>query len=784
MQETKYSESTSIKNDRINLREVLKVYIYHWKFFLFSIVIALIAAFLYLQFATYEYEVSSTILINDESNGGGSTSQISVFEDLGLFAGPKTSLDTEMGVLKSKTLIEGVIKELGLNISYYTKGGLSTKEVYGNEIPFNLKFFAKDSVLYRMDTLFSLEAKSNTQYMLFDTDGNQISKALFGERISTQFGDLMATPKNINNIELEKKIIIKISPLEHVAINLKKGIKITQDNLKSNLLVLSMQDPVKLKAQDILDNLVAYYNKDANEYKSQIGKNTDEFIINRIKDISVELTSLDRGVETYKTRNKLSNIDSEAGLVLASNADIADQIVKLTSQIKLVDYVTNYMKTNKDDLIPSNLGMFDNSTSQNTVNYNNLLLERNRLLRSANKQNPIVANLNSQIANLRESIDRSLINMKSSMEISLNEAKLQETRLGSKLSASPKKEREIRDIQRQQQIIETLYLYLLQKREENSISLAVIAPNAKVIDSAFGSNVPVSPRKLIVLLASLLLGMLLPAFIILLRSLFDNKIHTQEDIEDIINAPIIGDIPNRKNKRKVIDFEQEKSNVAESFRLLRTNINYTLSNINKESKTIFVTSTIRNEGKTFVAINLAKSLALLNKKILLIEADFRSPKLASYLNKKQEKGLTHFLTDPNSQVTEIISSHDVTNLDIIVAGMIPPTPSELLSNGRFDEVLEYAKQNYDYVIVDTSAVNVATDTLLISQNADLFIYVIRANYLSKKMLSIPKTMCENKRLPNMAILINDTEYEKRGYDNVYSFGQDGVKKSWWNRIFN
>jgi capsular exopolysaccharide synthesis family protein len=782
MQETNYGDSISSRNDKINLREVLKKYSYHWKLFLLCIIISLTASFFYLRFATYEYEVSSTILINDEDNDGGLTSEISAFEDLGLFTGPKTSLDTEVGILKSISLLEKVIEELRLNITYYTKNGIAVKEVYNDDIPFNIHFFVNDSILNRLNTQFSISPISTTQYLLYDSNGDQIGEGYFGKRISGEFSDLIITPNDINNVGIGQNLLIKISPLEEVAIALKKRIEITPDNVKSNLLILTLQDAIRLKAKNILNSLVLNYNNDAVEYKREIAKVTDEFISNRIDDISVQLTSSDQGVESYKTRNRLSNLDSESSLTLSSNVAVRNQIGELNSQIKLIDYVNEYMKTNKGGLIPSNLGMLNEKTGQNTLNYNNLVLERNRLLAGANEENPLVANLNNQITELRESIDQGLRNSRSSLVISLNEARLQEGKINNAISSAPKRERDIKDIQRQQEIYETLYLYLLQKREENSISLASTASNAKIIDRAYGSNIPVSPRKVIVLLASLLLGFLLPALFLAIRSLLDNKIHTQEDIQDLVKAPIIGDIPTAISKKKVIDFEHETSNIAESFRLLRTNINYMLSGDLNGGKNIFITSTIEGEGKTFIAINLARSLALLNKKVLLIEADIRKPRIATYLNLKQPKGLCHFLVNHSSQMTDLITHSERTNFDILIAGDVPPNPAELLANSRFDKVIAYGKENYDLIIIDTAPVNAATDTLLLAHHADLLVYVIRADFLNKRMLKIPKGMFENKRLPNMSMLLNGTNYKKSGYDRAYGYGQEGLNKSWWKRL--
>lgn len=781
MENNRSLDLDSLKKDAFNFREVLNKFIYHWKWFLLSIIIAITFAFLYLFITPNQYKVSSAILITALDNEAGSSSESSAFGDLELFDGPKNSLDTEIGLLKAINLIKRVINELDLNITYYSKTNFVTKEIYQNEIPFNVNFFVNDSVLSQLSYAFSISAISTTEYTLFDSDGNVINEGSFGKKVPFEFGDILVIPSKINDIELGQKMFVNISPIEDVAIGLQERIQIAPETRKSNLLIISLQDPVKLKAQSILNNLVRYYNKDAVEYKNQITKNTDEFINKRIEDISIELTGFDRGVESYKKRNKLSDIDSEADIVLASNAGVGNQIVELTSQIKLIDYVSDYMEANMDDLIPGNLGLVNVNFSENITNYNQLLIERNNLLKSASKDNPIVTNLNEQLERLRESVDQSMLNTRLSLTFSLEEAKREEQKLASKIQASPKIEREIRDIQRQQEIVETLYLYLLQKKEENSISLAITSPNAKIIDKAYGSNIPVSPRKIFALVFALLLGILLPVSFIFIQSLLDNKIHILEDIEYATGAPIFGDIPSSKSKDKLISFEQN-NNVTESFRLLRTNVDYMLRN-HKGGKTIFITSTIAGEGKTFIALNLAVAFSLMNKKVLLIGADIRKPKVETYLKIKQEKGLTHFLIDNSLEFSEVIMEHEKTNLHIMAAGRIPINPSELLTNGRFEEIISYGKANYDYVIVDTAPVNLATDTLLLGHHADLFVYVVRANFLNKRMLNIPRNLHDKKRLPNIAMLLNDTNYEKRGYDSSYSYGGDEANISWFKKLF-
>jgi len=769
--------------DDINLRETFDKYRYHYKWFLLSLFVALSIAFTYLRYTPNQYEVNASILIDDKENGGGLNSELSAFKDLGLMSDSKTTLDTEMSVLKSRTLLQRAVKELGINTSYYTVGKIRSAEVYKEQVPFKISFLAKDSIMSQLDTTFSIKALSDTKFSLLNEKGSLIGEQLFGESVNTVFGDMIITPVNLSHEKFKEEVRVKISPVKKVANHYRKQIKIAPDTKKSSVLVLSLKDIHRIKAQDILNNLVAQYNKDAVDDKKMIAKNTDDFINQRIEDISSELTTVDLGVENYKTENKLTDIGYEAGLVLQSNSELEKQIIDLTAQIKLIDYVQNYMKTNKSDLIPSNLGLKDETTSQSTLNYNQLILERNRILTGSSAMNPTVVNLEAQISNLRKSIEQSLVNLRRSIALTLNEARIQENRLNNKRAEAPKQEREFQDIKRKQQIVETLYLYLLEKREENAITLAVTAPNAKVIDTADGEELPVGPKRKIIYLAAALLGLIIPFMVIYIRSLLDNKIHTVEEVEKEVPAPVLGDIPATGSDKKMIISEKDNSNVAESFRLLRTNVGFMLPQNKDGAKSIFITSTIGSEGKTFVALNLAHALTLINKKVLLIGADIRKPKISKYLNISPTSGLTNYLIDHDLDVADVLTDSNQKNLDVVASGPIPPNPSELLTNGRFEEVLAYGRKHYDYVIVDTAPVNIVTDTLLLGHLADLFIYVVRANYLDKRLLSVPKKMFENKRLPNMAILINDTNYEKKGYGYGYSYGYGytETKKAWWKR---
>lgn len=766
----------------VNYREKFEKYAYNWKWFLISIFIFSLGAYAYLKFIPKQYTVTSTILINDE-NSKGLPSELSAFEDLGLTTLSKTSVDNEIGMLKSFSLMESVVKKLGANITFYEKGMISNKELYKNEIPFIINFLLKDSLVYSKDTTFSILALTPAKFVLKNSRGTVSKVYLFGENVQTDFGNITITPAGLKNLKKGEEIVVKVVPIKNIIEDLRKNIEVKTMFKKSSLIQLILKAPIKLKSQDILNNLVQQYNKDAVDDKLFIGKSTNLFINERLNLIKNELSNVDQGVENFKKNNQLTDIDSESSLILQNNAELEKKIVDLNTQVRVAEYVTDYVNKNTEQIIPSNLGLSDDAISTNSARYNELLIERNRILKSSSKKNPVIINLDEQLKQLRTGISHGLQNLKASLNIALNNTKKEEDKVFSRIYSAPKQERQFKEFQRQQQIIETLYLFLLQKREENAISLAVTAPKAKIIDFADGSNRPTSPKLILVIITALSLGLLLPFIALYIIYFFDNKVQSIKDIESIIKAPIIGEIPKTVRGSKIVIHDNDKESISESFRMLRTNINFMLSKIKGRAKIIFIMSTIVGEGKTFTTLNLASVIALSNKKVLLIGGDIRKANSNEYINQNIGNGLSNFLIDNSLKVSDVIERSLEGNFDILNSGTVPPNPSELIMNGRFDEIFAYAKDNYDYVVVDTAPIKMVTDTLLLSHYADLCLYVIRLNNLDKRLLEIPKKMFNEKRLPNMAILINGVDLKRGyGYGQSYGYGKSMPKKNWWKRI--
>ena len=493
---------------------------------------------------------------------------------------------------------------------------------------------------------------------------------------------------------------------------------------------------------------------------------------------------MDFTAEKLQKDNRLTALQAQSSIYLQSERENESKIISTANQLQLIDFMSDHLQENNSnsDLLPADVGIADSNISEITKIHNELVLQRNRILKNSSEKNPTVINLDNQIQALKENLNTSLENIRSANQITLDNLNREDARISSQIYSAPGKERQFRDIKRQQDIKESLYLYLLQKREETAISLGMSSPNAKIIDQAYALGVPVNPKTKIIYLAAFLLGLFIPVTIIYARDLLDTKIHTKDDLIKLVSAPYLGDIPKSSHKERIVR-KVDYSPKAEAFRLLRTNIAFMLKDKQTKGKTVFVTSTTSQEGKSFTSINLAASVSHSEKKVLLIETDIRVPKIKQYLNLNCNVGLTDFISDNSIELKDVITSvKDNEFLKVIPAGTIPPNPAELLMSDKVQQVFDFAKKEFDYVIVDTAAVGLVTDTLLISNYADLFLYVVSANNVDKRQLHIAQTMYNEKRLPNMCVILNGTE-QKKGYG--YGYGNNpNRKKPRWKKLFS
>lgn len=775
-------------DNSFSIREQIDKYLIYWHWFATGAIVALVIAFLYLRYyTTPNYRSVSTILVKDDKKGG-IASELAAFSDIGMLTGVKSNVDNEVEILKSRTLVENVVKRLDLNIFYIAEGRVKSSYLY-KQAPIEVEFLTKNADFYKKEYNFVIESHSENKFVVWNEE-KKLGEYAFGATVKSEAGDFIVK-KNNTYFEQNKddsvksfSIQVKIAPLTKVTESLKTRLTVNALSKNTSVIELALIDPVKEKSEDFLNTLVRMYNEDAIADKNFISENTSRFISQRLELITQELDGVEKNVEGYKKENKITDIASEAGLFLENASQYEKNVIETETQMKVVVAMKEFLKNSKKgDLLPSNLSS-DASASGSIDEFNKMVLERNRILKSSTPSNPVIIALDEKIEALKIGVNESLNRMQSALTIKKRDLDRQEGLLGGRISRIPTQEREFRVLQRQQQIKESLYLYLLQKREETAISLAVTAPNAKVIDAAKASDIPVSPKKNLIYLGALFMGLLIPFGIVYLRDLLDTKVKSRQDIEAKIKAPFLGDIPQSLSANELIT-TTSRSSAAEALRIAKTNLEFMLNHVpDGQAKTIFLTSTFPKEGKTFVTANIAATIALSGKKVLLIGLDIRNPRLDDYIP-IPSKGLTNYLSSKDDDINSYIIKHSgFEEFYVLPSGVIPPNPAELLMSKKVNTLFEQLKKEYDYIVVDTAPVSLVTDTMLVAHLADVFIYVVRANYLDKRMLSVPQTIYREKKLPNMCLLLNDTDTTK-GYGYGYGYGADlEDERPWWQKLFN
>ncbi|MBX9888389.1 MAG: polysaccharide biosynthesis tyrosine autokinase [Flavobacteriaceae bacterium] len=758
-------------------------YTIHWKWFVLSVLIALCFAYFKVRYFVPVYSASATILMKDTKKGGR-LSEAAAFSDLGINSGAR-NVDDEIEIMRSRTLLEEVVKRLNFNISVIAKGNVLEKELFSDS-PVKIQFINQVPGFDQQYMVFNFSELSSGLFTLTNTEGVIVSKGKsfkYGQNIKTKYGDLIITKVSNVTMSIDNALTIVVSPVQSVAGSFRGRLSIAPLSKGSSVIVLSLVDQVEQKSVVFIDELVQTYNENAVSDKEFISKNTSVFVSNRLQLINKELEGVEKDVENFKVSNKLSDIESEGQRYVTGSTEFTSKGIDLQVQLNILNSVLEYVKksTNENSL-PANLFSDVSGDASSLIGtYNSMIIDRNRMLKSATTSNPTLVKLDQQITSLRQTLLSSLEKNRSVLKIQQRNIEQNENLFNSKIQKIPSQERQFRVIERQQKVKEELYLYLLQKREETALALSSTEPNAKVIDAALSTG-PVSTKPSIFYLGALLIGLLIPAGIIFLLDFLDTKIKSRLDLEGKTVIPFIGDVPTSETPNEIIKSESRTSS-AEALRIIRTNLEFMLTKVPEGiAKTIFLTSTFPKEGKTFVSVNLAATFALSGKKVLLIGMDIRNPKLDEYVT-LPERGFTNYLSSNDLKIEDFIVKYEgYENFHILPAGVIPPNPAELLMNKKVDSLFEKLKKEYDYIIVDTAPVSLVTDTLLIAKNADTFIYVARANFLEKKMLDIPNGLYKENKLPNMCILLNDTDSTK-GYGYGYGYGMNVGNEPWYKSIF-
>ena len=769
--------------EQVNIQELLFRYLIHWPWFVVSIIICIACAWGYLRLTTPIYNISATVLIKDEKKGGGA-SMSSDLEKMGLegFISSSSNVDNEIEVLRSKSLAREVVNNLGLFVTYMDEDEFPSKELYHTSpVLVSLTHQEADKLPGRMEINMILqptgvlgvqitvgEKEYRKQFdklpAVFPTDEGTVAFFANNDTLSA------VCPENITK---ERHITAFINRPFSVLKEYVNSLSIAPTSKTTSVVVISLENTNTRRGRDYINKLLEMYNINANNDKNEVAQKTAEFIDERIGIISKELGSTEQDLENFKRSAGITDLNSEAQIALTGNAEYEKKRVENQTQINLVMDLQRYMKGNEYEVLPSNIGLQDAASAGAIDRYNQMLVERKRLLRTSTENNPTIINLDTSIRAMRTNVQATLDATLKGLQITKEDLAREASRYSRRINDAPTQERQFVSIARQQEIKSGLYLMLLQKREENAITLAATANNAKIIDEALADDNPISPKKTIVYLAALVLGVGLPVGVIYLIGLTKFKIEGRADVEKLTSLPVVGDIPLADEKTgSIAVFENQNNLMSETFRNVRTNLQFMLEN---GKNVILVTSTISGEGKSFISANLAISLSLLGKKVVIVGLDIRKPGLNKVFNiPKKEHGITQYLTNTTANLMDFVQPSDINkNLFILPGGTVPPNPTELLARGGLEKAIETLKANFDYVILDTAPVGMVTDTLLIGRVADLSVYVCRADYTHKAEFTLINDLAENNKLPNLCIAVNGLDLNSRKYGYYYGYGKYG-----------
>ena len=788
MKKENYNDPFGQGNKPVDFKKIIFEYLLHWRFIAICLVIALVCSYFYLRYQTPVYRINSTVLIKQgEKSKVSPVAQMALVQDLTSFS-MVNNFDNEVEIIQSFTLIKKVVNTLGLYIDYEADNKFSYSIPLYKNSPIQVWMSPEEAEA--LPSLMEVQlgytsdnhVSATVNYTDEDAEKQVLNKTF--EKLPAVFitpvGNLSisCTTDSLTSEELALLPQIKatIAPPSVMADSYKARLSAVPTSEYTSIVQLSLLDTNRLRGIDFLNMLVAIYNNEANEDKNQVAMRTAEFIDERIRVINEELSTTESELADYKQRAGLTDLSTDAQLALRENSEYESKRAENINQLRLIDHLRNYIEEpeNKNEVIPVNVGLTDQSLAKIIAQYNEMMIERKRLLRTSKVTSPAVINLDASIAATRKTVLATVENLEKALQITQKNLDMEAGKFRTKISNTPKQERELRDISRQQEIKADLYLLLLQKREENAITLAAKANNGRIVEEPRGRGMA-SPNMRNTYMVAFVLGLMFPLGCIWLMRALRYKIEGREDVQSITDATIVGDIPQVKQNTSVGVVVRENRNglMEETFRSLRTNLLYMLE---EGQKVMLFTSTTASEGKSFNAANLATSFAFMGKKTVVVGLDIRNPNLTKLFSiDKQAQGITTYLSSPSC--TDLLSlcqqSGVSENLYVLPCGTIPPNPTELVSRSSLDKAIEILKAHFEYIILDTAPIGMVTDTRIISRVADLCVYICRADYTRKNEFELIQDLENDEKLPRFCILVNGIDMDKRKNGYYYGYGRYG-----------
>ncbi|MGL5787332.1 MAG: GumC family protein [Bacteroidales bacterium] len=771
--QTPFIDQPQHDEEEINLVEVLMKYLHYWKWFVASAILFVALGFLFLQTQNKEYQIDTTVLLNDEKGKG--RPDMAALQEMGILSGASANVDNEIEVMRSKDLMLGVVNDLKLYTEIRERKGLRKVNLY-KRTPVDVQPSAEFLERLRSPLTFTLECKGDS-YFVSGEMGDESFEQTFSQlpyEWVLPTGKITLTETNFAVDNDWSKLDVSVKNPMKVASDLVKEVNFQLAQKNGSVIKISMRNDNILQGEDILNKVVEYYNKETMQAKNETALSTERFINERLLSLQGELKEVEKDVEGYKKSNKLTDISAESELFIKQTGETDTQRAEIETQLNILSYIDEFVnkKENRYRIVP-NIGISDVGLLKVIDEYNAKILLRERTLRTTSETNPTVVALNGDIDTMRANILGGIDVVRRSLTITQKEIKKKESEINSRIREVPRQERELMEIARQQKIKESLYMFLLEKREENSLSMTMTVPMARLIEKPYCNGIPVAPKGMVILLASFVLGLIVPVAVIFVKELFNVTITTRQDVEALTKLPILGELNHEKLTGRSIVVKPDSTNVTnELFRAVRNNLQFIAGMGDK--KIITITSNVPGEGKSHVATNLAAMFAMANKRTLIIGLDLRNPQLANVFQ-IPNKGLTNYLSGQEPSIESlIVHSQQFKGLGILPAGPVPLNPNEMLMSDKLQKLIDRLKDQYDYILIDSAPMGVISDSYLLNDFTDLFVFVSRSNYTHKKMVEDVNKLVAQKRIKNAYFIINDVNMDARSYRyGKYGYGYGG-----------